>query len=161
MCKNFNCSTFSPRWYYSSNLILTIILYTNILLWSYFAVQSLGWEDPLEEGMATHSSDSCLENPLGRGAWWVTVHRVTKSWTWPKWLSMHPVTNDVVVVQALSHVRLFATPWTEAYQASLFTTFWNLFKLMSIELVMPTQPSHPLSFPSPPAFTLSQHLGPF
>ena len=68
---------------------------------------------------------------------------------------MHPVTNDVVVVQVLSHVRLFATPWTEAYQASLFTTSWNLFKLMSIELVMPTQPSYPLSFPSPPAFTLS------
>ena len=24
---------------------------------------------------------SCLENPMGRGAWWATVHRVTKSWT--------------------------------------------------------------------------------
>ena len=24
---------------------------------------------------------SCLENPLDRGAWWATVHRVTKSWT--------------------------------------------------------------------------------
>jgi len=28
-------------------------------------VQSLGWEDPLEEGMATHSGVSCLENPPG------------------------------------------------------------------------------------------------
>ena len=28
--------------------------------------------------MATHS---CLENPMGRGAWQATVHRVTKSWT--------------------------------------------------------------------------------
>ena len=28
-------------------------------------VQSLGWEDPLEEGMATHSGVSCLENPHG------------------------------------------------------------------------------------------------
>ena len=27
------------------------------------SVQSLGWEDPLEEGMATHSLDSCLQNP--------------------------------------------------------------------------------------------------
>ena len=26
-------------------------------------VRSLGWEDPLEDGMATHSSDSCLEKP--------------------------------------------------------------------------------------------------
>ena len=30
-------------------------------------VRSLGWEDPLEKGMATHSS--CLENPMDRGAW--------------------------------------------------------------------------------------------
>ena len=30
----------------------------------------------------------CLENPMDRGAWWATVHRVTKSQTWLKWLSM-------------------------------------------------------------------------
>ena len=32
---------------------------------------------------------SCLENPIDRGAWWVTVHEVIKSWTWLKQLSMH------------------------------------------------------------------------
>ena len=32
---------------------------------------------------------SGLENPLGRGAWWATVHRVAKSWTRLKWLSTH------------------------------------------------------------------------
>ena len=32
---------------------------------------------------------SCLENPMDRGAWWATVHRVTKSWTWLKLLSTH------------------------------------------------------------------------
>ena len=32
---------------------------------------------------------SCLENPMDRGAWRVTVHRVTKSQTWLKQLSMH------------------------------------------------------------------------
>ena len=49
----------------------------------------LDWVDPLEEGMATQSSlDSCLENPMDRGAWQATVHRVAKSWTWLKWLSM-------------------------------------------------------------------------
>ena len=42
-------------------------------------VRSLGREDPLEKGMATHSS--CLENPMDRGVWWVTIHEVTKSWT--------------------------------------------------------------------------------
>ena len=37
-------------------------------------IQSLGWEDPLKKGMATHSSIlSCLENPMGRGAWWAIV----------------------------------------------------------------------------------------
>ena len=42
-----------------------------------------------------------------------------------------------IVVQLLSQVQLFATPWTVACQASLsFTISWNLFKLMSIELVM-------------------------
>ena len=44
-------------------------------------VQSLGQEDPLEKEMATHSSYSCLENSMDRGAWWATVHGVTKSWT--------------------------------------------------------------------------------
>ena len=44
-------------------------------------VQSLGWEDPLEEGMATHSSILAWGIPMDRGAWWATVHRVAKSQT--------------------------------------------------------------------------------
>ena len=32
-------------------------------------VQSFGWEDPLEESMATHSGILCLETPVERGAW--------------------------------------------------------------------------------------------
>ena len=44
-------------------------------------VQSLGWEDPLEEGMATHSSILAWRIPMDRGAWQATVHRVTKSRT--------------------------------------------------------------------------------
>ena len=45
----------------------------------------------------------------------------------------------VVVIQSLSHVQLFSTPWTAAHQASLsFTTSWGLLKLMSIESVMPS-----------------------
>ena len=42
----------------------------------------------------------------------------------------------VVVVQSLSHIQLFVTPWTAALQASLyFTISWSLLKLMSSELV--------------------------
>ena len=44
-------------------------------------VQSLGWEDPLEEGTATHSCILAWRIPMDRGAWWVTVHRVAKSQT--------------------------------------------------------------------------------
>ena len=44
-----------------------------------------------------------------------------------------------LVVQWLSHVRLFATPWTAARQASLsFTISWSLLKLRSIQLLMPS-----------------------
>ena len=44
-------------------------------------VQSLGWEDPLEEGMATHSSTLAWRISMNRGAWRVTAHGVAKSWT--------------------------------------------------------------------------------
>jgi len=44
-------------------------------------VQSLGWEDPLEKEMAIHSSTVAWKNPMDRGAWKATVHRVAKSWT--------------------------------------------------------------------------------
>ena len=39
-------------------------------------VRSLGREDPLEKGMATHSSTLAWRIPLDRGAWRATVHRV-------------------------------------------------------------------------------------
>ena len=44
-------------------------------------VQSLGWEDPLEEGMATHSSILTWRILMDKGAWQAAVHGVTKSWT--------------------------------------------------------------------------------
>ena len=46
---------------------------------------------------------------------------------------------NLYIVQSLSHVRLFATPWTAARQASLsITNSQSLFKLMSVELLMPS-----------------------
>ena len=53
------------------------------------------------------------------------------------YLSMSPFLF-FVVVQSLSHVWLFATPWTAACQASLSCISWSLLKLMSIESVMPS-----------------------
>ena len=61
--------------------------------------------------------------------------------------------------QSLIRVRLSATPWTAAHQASLsITNSRSLLKLLSIESVMP---SNHLSSPSPPALNLSQHQGLF
>ena len=52
-------------------------------------VQSLGEEDPLEVGYGNPLKYSCLENPMNREAWWTTVHKVAKSQTQLKRLSMH------------------------------------------------------------------------
>ena len=65
----------------------------------------------------------------------------------------------VIVVQSLSHVQLFATSWSAACQASLsFTISKSLLKLMSIELVMP---SNHLILCRPLLLLLSQHQGLF
>ena len=42
-------------------------------------VRSLGWEDPLEEGMATHSSILAWRIPKDRGAWWAAIRGVSES----------------------------------------------------------------------------------
>ena len=71
----------------------------------------------------------------------------------------------IFVVPSLSHVQLFATPWTAAHQASLsFIISWSLLKLMSIESVMPSNHlilSRPLLLllPSFPASLLGRQKG--
>ena len=71
--------------------------------------------------------------------------------------------KSISSVQSLSHIRLFATPWTAARQASLsITNSWSLLKLMSIESVMPSNHlilCHPFSrlqsFPVSASFLVS------
>ena len=58
----------------NGNLCFLISLIKNLPSVQEIQVQSLGQEDPLEEYY-------CLWNSMDRGAWWVTVHRLTKSWT--------------------------------------------------------------------------------
>ena len=80
------------------------------------------------------------------------------------WLNLRGVSVQFSSVQSLSHVWFFATPWTEALQASLsITKSWSLLKLMSITSVMPS--NHlilccplllPSIFPSIRAFPMSQ-----
>ena len=58
---------------------------------------SLGQEELLEEGMATHSSILAWEIPWTKGAWWGTVHRIEKSWTPLKWLKKEMATHSSVL----------------------------------------------------------------
>ena len=77
---------------------------------------------------------SCLENSMNRWAWQAAVHGVSKSWTWLNDETQHSLPGSVQFssVQSLICIRLFATPWTAAHQASLsITNSQSLLKLMS------------------------------
>ena len=52
-------------------------------------VRSLGMEDPLEEGMATHSSILTWRTPMDRGTWWATVRAGCKESDTTERLSTH------------------------------------------------------------------------
>ena len=101
-----------------------------------------------------------------REAWHAAVLGATKSGTW---LSDWKTTKMVIIriirsVQSIGPVRLFVTPWTATCQASLsFIISWSLLKLMSIELVMPSNHvilccpflSCPQSFPASESLLMS------
>ena len=83
----------------------------------------------------------------------------------PQFKSINSLVLSLLYGQSLSHVWLFATPWTAAHQASLsITSSQSLPRLMSIESVMPS--NHlilchpllllPLIFPSIRSFPMSQ-----
>ena len=99
-------------------------------------VQSLGWEDPLEESMATHFSIPAWRIPMYRGAWWAIAHGVTESdiTEWlriaqhmlPRWLRGKESTcqadvglilgqEDPLEKEMGTHYSLLAweIPWTE------------------------------------------------
>ena len=89
-------------------------------------VRSLGQEDPLEKGMATLQY-SCLENSMDRGAWQVTVHGVTKSWTWLKQLGKH--TAWILFMFLLEMKREFFL----RNQTFLCIKFYNSFWFLCVE----------------------------
>ena len=85
--------------------------------------------------MGSLSSRPWFSNWLG-GLWAPTLTQTTASSKAEDFILTH---SEVAVVQSLSHVQLFATPWTAACQASLsFTISRSLLKLMYIESVMPS-----------------------
>ena len=66
-----------PLQYYCASLVAQTV--KNLPAVRETWVQSLGWEDPLEEGLATHSSILAWRIPMDRAAWQATVHGVSKS----------------------------------------------------------------------------------
>jgi len=56
------------------------------------------------EGNGNPLQYSCLENPVGRGAWWAGVYGVAQSWIWLKRLSSSSMSRNEI---AVSYVTLF------------------------------------------------------
>ena len=107
------------------------------------SISGFGRSPGLGNGNSLHYS--CLETP-----WTEESGRLqsTASWSWPqlKWLSMHACCQTMLYIsdqirsdQSLSRVRLFATPWIAARQASLsITNSRSSLRLTPIESVMPS-----------------------
>ena len=68
-----------PLQYSWASLVAQLV--KNLLALQLQWIRSLGWEVPLEEEMATHSSTLAWRIPVDRGAWEATVHGVAKSRT--------------------------------------------------------------------------------
>ena len=92
---------------------------------------------------------------------WDAQEKARRSFLWGDGYSRR--LEEWIVVQLLRCIRLFATPWTVAHQASLsFTISWSLFKHMSTESVMPSnhlilcRPFCLQSFPVSGSFLMNQ-----
>ena len=104
---------------------------------------------------------SCLENSMDRGAWWATVHEVTKSWTQlsDSRTQTHRHTHTLFqfssVAQScptLCNPMNRSTPGLPVHHQLPELTQTHVHRVSDA-----IQPSHPLSSPSPPAPNPSQH----
>ena len=67
-----------------------VVKKTRLVMWQTWDTGSIpGSGRSLGGGHSKPLQYSCLENPMGRGAWQTTVYRVTKSCIWLKWISIH------------------------------------------------------------------------
>ena len=55
---------------------------------------------------------SCLENPMDRGDWWATVHGVTQSQTWLKWLSTQA---RIWAMAVISYMTILSPPLSNCF----------------------------------------------
>ena len=120
------------------------------------------------EGNSNPLQYSCLENPMGRGAWWSTVHGVAKSRTrlrdFTYTFNICSSGTDTFVqfssvaqsCPTLCNPMNRSTPGLPVHQQLPEFTQTHVHWFGDA-----IQPSHSLSCPSPPAFNLSQHQGLF
>ena len=79
---SFNAHKNLLRWFYAiARNSMAAQIVKNLPAMQETQVWSLGWEDPLEKRMASHSNILAWRTPMDRGAWWAAVHGVTKSRT--------------------------------------------------------------------------------
>ena len=91
-------------------------------------VWSLGWEDPLEEGTATHFSILAWRIPMDRGAWWAAAHRVKRvghNWATKHSTEIHTIQNDEIneSVQSNMDIKIIKVGINLPFRY----TFWNSF----------------------------------
>ena len=107
----------------------------NLLAVQETRVQSLGWKDTLEKGMATHSSILGLENPTDRGAWQAAV-------TGSQRIGHDSATNTLIVFMTFT-VTIMKSIWILIFLIIPLSDFYffnliNLFSLLyNIVLVLP------------------------
>ena len=125
-------------------------------------VQSLGWEDPLEEGVATHSSVLAWRIPTG-GLRLMGSQRVRHEWDEEQHstsaFNTGSSTQCSVVFQSLSPARLCNPKDCSTPDFAVLHQFWEFAQTHVCWVSDAIQPSHPLSLHSPPALNLSQHQG--
>ena len=123
------------------------------------------------EGNGNPLQYSCLETPMDRGAWWAivygatkldtTIHACTVALRVPGGLGLNPSEHTGGGLVARSCLTLFhpmdcSTPGLPVHHQLLEFAQTHIHPVSDV-----IQPSHPLSFPSLPAFCLPQHQGLF
>ena len=84
-------------------------------------VRSLGGEDPLEEETATHSSllQSCLENPMDKGAWWaIRSQRVRHDWAYMQKIYIYIYAHYVCI--HIHHILIIVCRLATKFQLIIF-----------------------------------------
>ena len=125
-----------------------------------------------------YSQYSCWENPVNRGACWATIHGVSKSLTWLSDCAYTHILRNIIKAIEWGYADykvnlLFRCSVPQSYltlcdplncSAPGFPVLHHLPELTQTHVHWVNdaiQPSHSLSSPSPPAFSLSQHQGLF